>query len=54
MDSLTSRLGQYLDIFLQPLVESIPVYLKDTKHLLQILENVQIDNSPCFLVTADI
>lgn len=38
IDSVSARLGQYIDFFLQPLVTKTPAFLKDTKHIIQILE----------------
>ncbi|XP_040212329.1 uncharacterized protein LOC120943214 [Rana temporaria] len=53
IDSVSSRLGQYLDVFLQPLVCRLPAYLRDTKQIIQILDTI-----PCtpntILVTADV
>lgn len=40
IDSLTSRLGEYIDFFLQPVVQSMKAYLRDTKHILQILDGI--------------
>ena len=37
IDSITSRVGKYIDYFLQPLVQKVPSYLKDTKHVLNLL-----------------
>lgn len=53
VDSLTSRISQNLDTFLQPLSSSTKVYLKDTMHLLQILEGIVAESS-YFLVTVGI
>lgn len=53
VDSLTSRISQNLDTFLQPLISSTKVYLKDTMHLLQILEGIVAESS-YFLVTVGI
>lgn len=38
IDSLTSRLSEYIDIHLQPLVRNMHAFLKDTKHTLQLLK----------------
>lgn len=35
IESLTFRLGEYIDLHLQPLVKSTQAFLKDTKHTLQ-------------------
>lgn len=53
IDSVTSRLGHYIDIFLQPLVHKTEAYLKDTKHVINILKSLPYLES-CFLVTADV
>lgn len=37
MDSLTRNLGSYSDHFLQDLVISLPSYIKDSSHALEIL-----------------
>ena len=53
IDSVSSRLGQYIDSFLQPLVVNTKAFLKDTKHIIQILETLTI-SSTCLLITADV
>ena len=53
--SVTSRLGQYLDQFLQGSVQKTRAYLKDTKDLLQSLQSVQLSGkNEVYLVTADV
>lgn len=42
IDSITSRIGRYIDFFLQPLVEHFPCYLRDTSHTIQLLEKINI------------
>ncbi|CAJ0944749.1 unnamed protein product [Ranitomeya imitator] len=42
--NLTSNLSHHVDCFLQDIVPSLPAYLKDTKHILQILGNLQWQN----------
>lgn len=39
--SLNERLGKWVDSQLQPLITSLPGYLRDTNHLLGKLQNVQ-------------
>eukprot|EP00111_Clytia_hemisphaerica_P009129 TCONS_00026815-protein len=53
-DSPTDNLSRYLAHYLQPLVESLPTYLKDTKHFLQLLDtwNEPLDNIT--MITADV
>lgn len=53
IDSVSSRLGQYIDFLLQPIVSKTRSFLKDTKHSIQILEALSF-SSPCFLITADV
>lgn len=43
IDSVGARLGEYLDFFLQPVVRETKVYLKYTKHLIQILEEITFE-----------
>lgn len=53
IDSVSARLGQYIDFFLKPLVSSTKAYLKDAKHAIQIIESTSAkDNS--ILVMADV
>lgn len=51
--SLYSRLGEYLDIYLQPLVIKGRSYLKDSRELIKSLQSVKI-NEHTILVTVDI
>ena len=37
--SPTEKLSQYLDYYLKPIVQTIPLYIKDSKHFLQIIMN---------------
>lgn len=53
--SVTARLGEYLDKFLQPSVKVTKAYLKDTSELLRLLELVELGTaSETHLVTADV
>lgn len=53
--SVTSRLGEYLDKFLQPNVRATKAYLKDTTDILQSLDEMRLDpDTTTFLVTADV
>ena len=55
IQSINSRLGQYVDKFIQPLVPQTRAYLRDTKHLIQILDTVKVDRSENYLLaTADV
>lgn len=49
---MTSRIGRYIDFHLQPLVKSMPSYLKDTKDTIALLQ--QVNYSEDLLVTADV
>ncbi|XP_077341766.1 suppressor of cytokine signaling 5 isoform X1 [Lithobates pipiens] len=53
IDSVTSRVGRYIDFFLQPLVKKIPSYVRDTKQILNML-NTYKPTPGLWLVTADI
>lgn len=54
IDSLTSRMGQYIDTFLQPAVQKTEAYLRDTKQMLQIIENFQGGDKSWVMATADV
>lgn len=54
LGSLTARLGEYVDTFLQPLVVKLPSYLKDSTTVLNLVQMVEIKQKETFLVTADI
>lgn len=47
-------MGQYLDHHLQPLAQKTRVHLRDSKHLIQLLDEIQMKEGPCLLATADI
>uniref|UniRef100_A0A8C5QRW3 Reverse transcriptase domain-containing protein n=1 Tax=Leptobrachium leishanense TaxID=445787 RepID=A0A8C5QRW3_9ANUR len=53
IDSISSRLSEYVDILLQPLVCRIPSYLKDTISMLQMLNEVVWQKGD-LLVTCDV
>lgn len=53
VDLLSARLDQYIDIHSEPRVVSTKAYLKDTEHILQILDKIST-NGQCFLVIADV
>uniref|UniRef100_A0A8C5PPV1 Reverse transcriptase domain-containing protein n=1 Tax=Leptobrachium leishanense TaxID=445787 RepID=A0A8C5PPV1_9ANUR len=53
IDSLTNNLSRYIDIFLQPIVQFTPSYLKDTGHILRELEKVVWEQDLC-LATIDV
>lgn len=38
INSVLSRIGEYLDCFLQPIVNTYSAYLRDSKHLMNILK----------------
>lgn len=53
--SVTARLGQYLDTFLQTSVLNTKAYLKDTKSFLQLIGEINLaGKSQVYLVTADV
>lgn len=53
INSISSRLGEYLDTYLQPLVQQYPAYLRDSKHLINMLENFWVDDN-IILATVDV
>lgn len=53
IESLTSRLGEYIDLHLQPLVRKTDAYLKDTKHILQLLKRFNT-NEDLIMATGDV
>ena len=53
INSITSRVGKYIDYHLQPIVKSIPSYLKDTRHTIAKLQEVPYTED-LLLVTADV
>lgn len=53
IESLTSRLGKYIDTHLQPLVRGTKAFLKDTKHTLQMLKECDT-NGNTVMATADV
>lgn len=40
LESVTSRIGKYIDAFLQPLVSQTPSFLRDSSQVLQILDTL--------------
>lgn len=54
INSVTSRLGEYIDNFIQPAVQCTKAYLKDTKHILQLLDGPTILEGRTILATADV
>lgn len=53
IDSITSRIGQYIDFYLQLLVKQTPSYLKDTTDTIKLLESVNIQGD-YLLATTDV
>lgn len=55
INSVTSRVGEYLDHFLQTSVDTTKPYLKDTTSFIQKIKNVSFSkNAEMYLVTADV
>lgn len=54
IQSVNVRLGEYIDYFLQPLVPKTSAYLRDTKHLIQTLNEIEVRNEQLLLETADV
>lgn len=53
IDSISSRVGKYIANFLQPLVSRIPSFIKDTKHVINLLSNIS-PKEGLWMVTADV
>ncbi|XP_073481353.1 uncharacterized protein [Aquarana catesbeiana] len=53
IESIHSRLGEYLDVFLQPIAGEGKSFLKDSKDVINNLKNLKVDNST-LLVTLDV
>lgn len=52
IELLFSRLGEYLDYFLQPLTKKCP-YLKDSKDLIELIKPMTLDDD-CILASVDV
>ena len=52
--SPTEKISEFLDFFLQPLLTSIPSYVKDTGHFLHLLQNIGPLPHGTLLVTYDV
>lgn len=51
----TEQISKYLDSVLQPIVTTLPTYLKDTKHALQVIESFTFNaEGPKLLFTMDV
>ena len=53
-DSRTDQLSNYITHFIQPLVETLPSYIQDSKHFPQLLESLPPLPENAILVTADV
>uniref|UniRef100_A0A8C5R686 Reverse transcriptase domain-containing protein n=1 Tax=Leptobrachium leishanense TaxID=445787 RepID=A0A8C5R686_9ANUR len=53
IDSITSHLSEYVDMLLQPIVRTIPSYLKDTLSMLQMLKELSWQNGD-IMMTCDV
>ncbi len=52
--SLTEKNSAFVDFHLQPLVTSLPSYIKDTMEFIERMKNVKLPDYPVFLVTMDV
>ncbi len=50
----TELISSYLDHVMAPLVRNLPSYIKDTKHALQIFQNVHFSGTHKFIFTMDV
>ncbi|MCY4327357.1 MAG: GIY-YIG nuclease family protein, partial [Rhodobacteraceae bacterium] len=53
VNSATANLAEFLDFYLQPIMKSLPAYLKDTGQFLQEISNFQV-NKNTWLITVDV
>lgn len=51
IDSITSRVGKYIDFYLQPLVMDTPSFIKDTKHVINILNDIDWQSTYLLVMT---
>lgn len=49
-----AKIGEYIDCFLQPIMKKTKLYLRDTKHLIQLLDSIKLDGRLVHLATADV
>jgi hypothetical protein len=47
-------ISSFLDRVMAPLVKDLPSYIKDTKHALQILQNIHFHGTYKFIFTMDV
>ncbi len=52
--SLTEKISAFVDFHLQPLVTSLPSYIKNTMEFIELMKNVEWPDHPVFLVTMDV
>jgi hypothetical protein len=50
----TELISSFLDRVMAPLVKDLPSYIKDTKHALQILQNIHFHGTHKFIFTMDV
>jgi hypothetical protein len=50
----TEIISSFLDRVMAPLVKDLPSYIKDTKHALQILQNIHFHGTHKFISTMDV
>lgn len=53
IQSSTSQLSQYLDIYLQDYVRTLPSYLKDSDHLITTIKDLEWEENS-WLITMDV
>lgn len=54
INSLTARMGQYIDYFIQPAIQQTTLYVRDTKHVLQLLEDIAVLEGRTLMATVDV
>lgn len=53
VDSLYSRMGKYIDLYLQPIAQQFLSYLRDSEQLINILEEIPLEPN-LILATIDV
>lgn len=43
IDSVTARIGGYIVFYLQPIVKKVPSFLKDTKDVIKLLSEINVE-----------
>lgn len=52
--SLTEKISAFVNFHLQPLVTSLPSYIRDTMDFIEVINNVTLPDCPVLLFTMDV